>query len=163
MARKVFYSFHYQPDHWRASTVRSIGAIEGNQVLSDNDWETVTKGGDKAIEKWIGDQMYGKSCAIILIGNGTANRKWINYEIGKAWDDKKGVVGIHIHNLKHKDGTQSYQGSNPFDSITKGGKTLSSLVKAYNPPYSDSKDVYAHIEKNIESWAEEAVKIRNSN
>ena len=39
MARKCFYSFHYQPDNVRASQVRNIGAIEGNQPVSDNDWE----------------------------------------------------------------------------------------------------------------------------
>ena len=45
MARKVFYSFHYKPDSWRASKIRNIGAIEDNQPASDNAWETVTKGG----------------------------------------------------------------------------------------------------------------------
>ena len=53
MARKCFFSFHYVPDNWRASTIRQIGAIEGNQPALDNDWETVTKGGDAAIQKWI--------------------------------------------------------------------------------------------------------------
>ena len=46
MAQRVFYSFHYKPDASRASQVRNIGAVEGNQPASDNDWETVTGGGD---------------------------------------------------------------------------------------------------------------------
>jgi len=41
-----------------------------------------------------------------------------------------------------------------------GNVSLSSIVKAYDPPYSASKDVYAHIEKNLEAWIEEAIKIR---
>lgn len=41
-------------------------------------------GGDPAIEAWIDAEMNGRTCAIVLIGNGTANRKWINYEITKA-------------------------------------------------------------------------------
>ena len=28
---------------------------------------------------------------IVLIGESTANRKWINYEITKSWNDHKGV------------------------------------------------------------------------
>ena len=44
MARRVFYSFHYKPDNWRAAQVRNIGAIEGNNPASDNDWEAVKKG-----------------------------------------------------------------------------------------------------------------------
>ena len=53
MGRRVFYSFHYELDNWRASIVRNIGSIEGNRPATDNDWETVKKGGDKAIENWI--------------------------------------------------------------------------------------------------------------
>ncbi len=47
MARKCFYSFHYVPDNWRVSKIRNIGAVEGNKPASDNDWETVTGGGEK--------------------------------------------------------------------------------------------------------------------
>jgi len=80
MARKSFYSFHYKPDNWRAATVRNIGAIDGNKPATDNDWESVTKGGDDAIKRWIADQIYGRSCTVVLVGANTANRKWINYE-----------------------------------------------------------------------------------
>jgi len=37
MARRVFFSFHYTPDNWRASQVRQIGVIEGDAPVSDND------------------------------------------------------------------------------------------------------------------------------
>lgn len=162
MARKVFYSFHYKPDNWRASQVRNIGVIEGNAPASDNDWETITKGGDAAIEQWINDQLSGRSCTIILIGSNTAGRKWINYEIVKSWNDDKGLLGIYIHNLKDKDQKQASKGSNPFDEITlkKDGRKLSSIVKAYDPPYSTSTSVYDHIKEKLAAWVEEAVKIR---
>lgn len=52
-------SFHYKPDSWRASQVRQIGSIEGNQPVSDNDWESVTKGGDEATKRWIAGNMKG--------------------------------------------------------------------------------------------------------
>ena len=81
MTRRIFYSFQYKPDNWRVSKIRNIGAIEGNKPATDNDWETVTGRGDAAIEKWIKDQMSGRSCAVVLIGQNTAGRKWINYEI----------------------------------------------------------------------------------
>lgn len=164
MARKAFFSFHYIPDNWRASQVRSMGLIEGDSPVSDNDWETVTKGGDAAIEKWIDTQMSGKSCVVVLIGNGTAGRKWITHEIIKAWNDNKGVLGIYIHNLKDRESNQAYKGSNPFDTITfSNGTKLSSIVKAYDPPYSSSTDVYAHIKKNLSDWVEAAITIRSAN
>jgi len=162
MARKVFYSFHYKPDHWRVSQVRKMGIVEGQPLLSDHDWEEVEKGGDTAIEKWIDDQMTGKSCIVVLIGKDTASRKWVKHEIKKAWDAKKGVVGIYIHNLKNKDSEQTTQGSNPFDNITVGDKKLSSIVKAHNPPYSTSTNVYDHIKSNVDDWVEKAIEIRNN-
>lgn len=165
MTRRVFYSFHYKPDNWRVSQVRNIGAIEANKPASDNDWETVTTGGDKAIEKWIADQMNGRSCVVVLIGSGTAGRKWINHEIVKAWNDKKGILGIHIHKLKNSNGETSAKGNNPFDHVTlnSGAKKLSSVVKVYDPPGADSTAVYNHIKDNIEKWIETAIDIRSKN
>lgn len=165
MARRVFYSFHYKPDNWRVSQVRNIGAIEGNKPATDNDWETVTKAGDKAIEKWIADQMFGRSCVVVLIGAETAGRKWINHEIVKAWDAGKGVLGVHIHNLKDREGNSSKKGKNPFESITHGasGKNLSAIVKVYDPPGDKSTDVYKHISDNLEKWIEKAIEIRGAN
>lgn len=162
MARKVFYSFYYKEDNWRASQVRNMGVIEGNQPVSDNDWEQVKKGGDEAIKKWINDQLNGRSCTIVLIGTNTAGRKWIEYEIEKSWNDGKGLLGIYIHKLKDKNGNQSFKGRNPFDDFNLNGKSLSQIVKSYDTPYSDSKDVYDYIKNNLASWVEEAISIRNN-
>lgn len=156
MARRVFFSFHYKPDNWRASTVRGIGAVEGERPVSDNDWETVTRGGDEAIKRWIDGQMIGKSCAVVLIGAQTAGRKWINYEIGRAWDLGKGVVGIHVHNLLDVDRRPSAKGASPFSSTN-----LSNIVRAYDPAGYDSKQVYDTISSNIARWVEEAVTLRS--
>jgi hypothetical protein len=161
MARRAFYSFHYKPDNWRASQVRNMGVIEGNKPASDNDWETVTKNGETAIQRWIDGQLDGKSVAIVLIGTNTAGRKWINYEINKAWDDNKGVLGIYIHNLKNKDGDQSSKGSNPFDYITVNGKSMSNIVETYDPPFLTSTYVYDNIKENLADWIESAITIRN--
>lgn len=167
MARKCFYSFHFEDDHWRAATVRNIGAIEGNEPASDNDWEAITSGVDRdqKIERWIARQMAGKTCLIVLIGSATANRKWINYEIVKAWNDGLGVVGIYIHGLKNSAQLVGAQGANPFDFITHGPsqRALSTLVKSYNPPGVDSKERYSWIAQYLAAAVEEAVGIRNSN
>lgn len=164
MAKKVFYSFHYIPDAWRVSQVRNIGTVEDNKPASDNDWESVKKGGDAAIKKWIDNQLAGRTCAIIMIGHETANRKWINYEIDKAWADGKGVLGIHIHKLKNSSGAQAVKGANPFDyCVVPGTQTkLSTKVKVYDPPGTDSKAVYDHIATNIEAWIDAAIASRKT-
>lgn len=164
MARRTFFSFHYKADNWRASQVRNMGVIEGNAPVSDNEWESITRGGDKAIESWINSQLEGKSCTIVLIGTDTAGRKWVKYEIGRSWNDGNGLLGVCIHNLKDKDGYQSAKGRNPFDDFTmnRDKQKLSSIVKEYDPPYSTSTYVYEYIKENLASWVEEAISIRNN-
>ena len=165
MARRVFYSFHYKPDVMRVSQVRQIGALEGNQPASDNDWETITNGGEAAIKKWIANQMKGRSCTLVLVGENTANRKWINYEIVESWNAGMGVAGIRIHGLKNTDGYIAKMGKNPFDYITSGDskRKLSSVVKCYNPAGNNSKERYAWISKHLANAVAEAIKIRNAN
>lgn len=160
MARKVFFSFHYKPDNWRAATVRSIGSIEGNRPASDNDWEDVTENGPIAIQAWIDNQLNGKSCVVVLVGAATAGRKWINYEIKKGWNDGKGVVGIRIHNLLNSKGEKASYGSNPFSEFNVDGTDMARIVKLYNPSGDDSKEIYSTIANNIANWVDEAVAIR---
>ena len=165
MARRAFYSFHYKPDSWRAATVRNIGSVEGNKPATDNHWETITKGGDDAIKKWIAGQLKGRSCTVVLVGQKTADRKWIKYEIVRSWDDGMGVVGICIHGLKNSQGHIASPGNNPFDYITHGKskKKLSEIVRCYNPKGSNSQARYEWISKHLKNAVEEAIRIRNRN
>jgi hypothetical protein len=170
--RQIFYSFHFAQDFWRTQQVRNIGVIEGDKPVSVNEWEEIKRKGDDSIKKWIEENLKYKSCIVVLVGTETANRKWVIYEIERAWNLEKGVVGIRIHNLKDQNGNTTYQGSNPFDNLTMSHdiKRLSALVKLYNPStiyssdYSltESQAAYRNISDNIEKWIEEAIKIRNS-
>ena len=55
--RQVLYSFHYERDVWRAAQVRNMGVVEGNEPLSENDWEEVKRKGESTIKKWIDKQL----------------------------------------------------------------------------------------------------------
>jgi hypothetical protein len=164
--RRCFFSFHYDPDNWRASTVRNIGAIEGNQPARDNDWESIAHGPnhEDRIERWIADQMKGRTCTVVLVGEGTAKRKWINHEIIKSWNDGLGVVGIRIHGLKNRNGEVAAAGENPFDHIIHGPtkKPLSSIVKCYDPAGTTSQERYGWIAQHLSNAVEEAVRLRNA-
>lgn len=164
--RRTFYSFHFDNDAWRAGQVRNIGLTEHDEPVSSNAWEEVKRGGDAAIKKWINDQMSPRSCVIVLIGSSTANRKWINYEIGKAWDDKKALLGIYIHRLLNQDSKASSKGNNPFSYIKlQNDLTIANYprtARTYDPPYTDSKDVYGYIKDNLEQWVEDAIANKRS-
>lgn len=156
--RQVFYSFHYDNDVFRVHQIRNIGAIEDNKPVSANNWEEVKQKGDTSIEKWIDDNMNYRSCVIVLIGEQTANRKWVKHEIKKAWNEGKGLLGIYIHNLKDPKTGVCKQGANPFEQFTlKDGTKLSSKVKCYNP---NSTSPNMEIILNLEDWIEKAINDR---
>jgi hypothetical protein len=163
--RQIFYSFHYDNDVFRLHQIRNIGSLEDNKPVSHNDWESVKRGGGKAIRKWIDDNMNYRSCVVVLVGEETSNRPWVDYEIRKAWTDGKGVFGIYINDLVDPRFStiaplygKSYKGSNPFDNILlKNGNKLSSLIKCYTPP---SKNTYKYILDNLENWVEKAINDR---
>ena len=165
--RRVFYSFHYVADSWRAATVRNIGVVEGNRPATDNKWEEVKKGGDTAIRKWIDGQMKYRSCTLVLVGSRTAGRHWIDYEIRKSWEQGMGLAGIYIHGLLDQDSNESWMGRNPFEHFTVHSKaghpySLSSVVKCYNPEGYGSKECYRWIRENLAYVVEEAIQIRNA-
>lgn len=159
MTHKVFFSFHYVPDNWRVATIRSIGAIEGNKVATDNSWESIKQSGDLAIKRWIDNEMNGRSCTIVLIGEKTYSRKYVKYEIEKSVEKGKGILGIYIHNLKNSEGYQSKKGENPFLHTNLGIADILS-IKTYDPSYTNSQDVYAYIKDNIEDWIEYSLQNR---
>lgn len=155
----VFFSFHYERDYWRVQQILNMGALEGQTILKPQDWEAVKKQGDSAVQDWIDGQMKYKTAVVVLIGSKTADRKWVRYEITKAWDGSKPLVGIRIHGLADRDGYTDSSGQNPFERVKlKNGKYVSDYVPVYNPSGLTSKDVYANIKKNLESWVASAVK-----
>lgn len=116
MARRVFFSFHYQRDIWRINQIRSIPNITGCVAAGFQDaslWEEAKKKGDANIKKMIDDALFNTSVTVVFIGNQTANRKFIKYEIEQSIARGNGVVGIQIHHLKdHKQETDK-PGSTP--------------------------------------------------
>ena len=156
MARQIFYSFHFENDVMRVQQIRNIGAIEGNKPVLPQKWEEIKTNGDAAVKKWINENMKNKSCVVVLVGQETANRKWVRYEILKAWKEEKALLGIHIHNIKCPNNGKSSKGSNPFDNfLLDNGKKMSEYVECIDPILLDP---YNHIADNIEQWINNAIK-----
>jgi len=158
MAKTCFLSFHYDDDCWRVQQVKQMGAIAEQPLLSSNDWEEVKKGGDAGIKEWIDDKMEGRSCLVVLVGAKTAGRRWVKYEIEKAWEKGMGVVAVRIHNLADSAGEQSPIGGDPFAGRSVGGVAVTGEI--YDPPFSTSKKVYDDIAEKIGGLIDAAVKAR---
>lgn len=156
MARvPVFYSFHFDNDVFRVQQIRNIGALDGNTPTSPNEWERLKRSGDTAVKNWIDNSMRYKRCLVVLVGTETANRRWVRYEIEKAWSAGKAIIGIHIHNLRCPRTGTCRKGENPFNSFTfDDGRKLSSLVQCYDP---NPAQAYTDIKNNIEAWINQAI------
>ncbi len=60
MARRVFFSFHYKNDVWRANQIRNSWVTQGKEAagfIDYADFEKIKKIGDDAVEKWIDGQI----------------------------------------------------------------------------------------------------------
>lgn len=156
--KQCFLSFHYKPDAWRVQQVKNIGSIDEQPLLTANKWEEIKKEGDAAVERWIDNNMKGKDCLIVLVGAKTAGRRWVKYEIKKAWEKSLGIMAVHVHNLKDASGEQSEKGADPFLGLKVNGESVVGTV--YDPPYMTSKYVYEHIADNVEEWVKAAIKAR---
>lgn len=155
----VFFSFHYDRDAWRVQQILNMGALEGQTLLNPQAWEAVKRKGHKAVQEWIDEQMRYKSAVVVLVGAQTASRPWVIYEIGKAWNDKRALVGVRIHGLADTNGKTDPIGANPFEKVSlQGGGTVADYAPIYNPSGSTSQQVYASIKSNLNLWVGNAYK-----
>lgn len=118
MARKIYFSFHYDRDYWRVNQVRksgTIGTYDKTPFYDKADWEKIKRQGDAAIKAWIDNQMKGTSATVVLIGLETASRPWVKYEIEQSVKLGKGLLGVHITGIKDHNGkTEDRLGTNPL-------------------------------------------------
>lgn len=125
MARRVFFSFHYQRDVWRVNQIRNLPNIVGCAAAGFQDaslWEEARRKGDTAIKKLVDDGLQNTSVTVVFIGAKTAGRKYINYEIDKSIERGNGIVGIQIHHLKNKIGETDPPGEIPAKLTSAGFK-----------------------------------------
>ena len=125
MARRVFFSFHYQRDVWRVNQIRNIPNVTGCAAAGFQDaslWEEAKKKGDDAIKKLIRDGLLNTSVTLVCVGARTAGRKYINYEIDQSLDRGNGLVAVQIHHLKDQNGDTDDPGAIPAKIKSNGFK-----------------------------------------
>jgi hypothetical protein len=134
MAKRVFFSFHYQDIiDFRANVVRNHWRLKPNResagYFDASIWEKAKKEGDIALKRLINNAVKNTSNTCVLIGSETYNRKWVSYEIMKSMAEGNHIFGVHINSINGKDGRTKVKGSNPLNylgySFSENGKKLS--------------------------------------
>lgn len=99
--RNTFFSFHYD-DADLASQIR-----ECNRFTKDRfdfrdwaPWETVRLRSWSAIKAWIDDQLVGTSVTVVLIGQETALRGAVRYEIEASVLRGNGIIGVYLNQMQ---------------------------------------------------------------
>jgi hypothetical protein len=156
MTRKVFFSFDFDRDAWRAGQVRNSGVTRDNAGFLDAvDWEAVKKKGSDEIKKWIDNQLIGTSVTVVLIGAKTNESYFVKYELEQSWKKGNGILGIYIHQIKNADSMTDIKGSNSFGGIF----TSSYDDKKY---FADRFTTYDWVDNdgrnNMDKWIEAAAK-----
>lgn len=162
MARRVFFSFHYDNDINRSMTVRNSWVTQGKESTGFIDkaaFEQIKRQGDTAVHRWIDQQLEGTSVTVVLIGSETLNRPYVQYEICKSLQRGNAVIGVYIHDIRDmRTLLPSYKGN------------VHTIIGYYNnnvPAYFDeicdgiynytSQDGY----RNLGFWIETAAKAHN--
>lgn len=156
MARRTFFSFHFERDVWRAGQVRNSWVTKADREASGfwdaAKWEEVKKKGEEAIQKWIDDQLNGTSVTVVLIGAETSTRKYVDYEILQSHKKGNGLLGVYIHNMKDSNSKTDIKGNNPFDKWTfKDSSGNFITYPTYDWVNNDGRD-------NLGTWIETAAK-----
>jgi len=162
MARRVFFSFHYENDINRSMTVRNSWVTQGKEAagfIDKAEFEKIKRTGEDAVRRWIDRQLEGTSVTVVLIGSETLNRPFVQYEIRKSLERGNGVIGVYIHNIRDMRTQKCSIKGNSHTIIGHYGNNL----PAYFDDVCDSLHDYTNENGyvNLGTWIESAAKAHN--
>ena len=160
MSRFVFFSFHFEKDIWRVNQIRNSWVTNRSAGYIDAAaFEAVRRRGKQAVYAWIDRQLEGTTVTAVLIGQDTAERDYVHYEIQRSIERNNGLVPIHLNNmLDHNSETDWFQGRNPLEDYDEESSnwlyrtTLADRYPAYDWIHDNGYD-------NFGDWVEEAYQI----
>lgn len=122
MAKRVFFSFHYQDViDFRANVVRQHWLTKPNReaagFFDTSIWGNAKLEGNVSVKRVINAGLNGTSVTCVLIGSGTYNRKWVRYEIMKSFRKGNSLFAVHINSIRGRDQRTKPRGINPLAQL----------------------------------------------
>ena len=122
MAKRVFFSFHYQDvADFRANVVRQHWLTKPDREAAGffdaSIWETAKRTGSIAVKRLINSSVDGTSVTCVLVGSQTYVRPWVRYEILKSFRKGNSIVAVHINSIRGKDQLTKPLGPNPLKHV----------------------------------------------
>lgn len=98
MARRVYFAFDYR-DVFRVNQIRKAGEfvdIAKAGFADASQWEKLKKKDDAAITKAIDDTLVSTSVTVVCVGERTANRRWVKYEVSASKARGNGLLAVYL-------------------------------------------------------------------
>lgn len=103
MARRTFFSFHYQADVFRAQVVRNSWVTKADRedagFFDASVFEAKKRESPESLRRFLREALDGSSVACALTGTETASRRWVRYEMLQALKQGRGLMEISIHSV----------------------------------------------------------------
>jgi hypothetical protein len=120
MARRVFFSFHYNKDVQRSEVVKKSQFLKDKQLAGFFDSSAMEEAKRKdrdSLRRFLKKEMEGSSVVCVLVGEETANRPWVRFEILQGLMDARGIIGVRVHTIAGFDRKTTNPGPNPFELL----------------------------------------------
>ncbi len=122
MAKRVFFSFHYEDvANFRANVVRNHWLTKPNREICGyydaSIWESARKQGAVALKRLINSGLNMTSNTCVLIGSKTYERPWVRYELLKSYRKGNHIFGVHINSIKSNSGQTKIKGPDPLKYV----------------------------------------------
>jgi hypothetical protein len=124
MARRTFFSFHYNPDVTRAWVVRNSWVTKlaqgerGDVGFFDSSvFEAAQRESDDALKRFLREGLKNTTVTCVLVGTETTLRRWVRYEIFRSFMRGNGLLAVRIHTIAGFNKMPAAEGSNPFDNV----------------------------------------------
>ena len=124
--RKVYFSFHFD-DIMRVNNVRQAWKIDHpdaptmRSFYDSSLWESRQLESPECLKRLIREGVEHTSAICVLVGSQTWARRWVRYEIARAVIDGRGLVSVHLNNIRHHITKQAnLLGQNPLACMAVG-------------------------------------------
>lgn len=122
MARRVFFSFHYQDViDFRANVVRQHWVTKPDREAAGffdaSIWESAKRTGSVALKRLINSGLDRTTVTCVLAGSETYLRPWVRYEILKSFRKGNSLLTVHINSIKGRNQATKSKGPNPLSYV----------------------------------------------
>ncbi|QIK79044.1 TIR domain-containing protein [Sphingomonas piscis] len=140
--RRVFFSFHFQRDGWRANQIRQSWRFgneatrAGTGFFDGSLWESAQRKDDASLKALINTGLENTSVTCVLAGTETYARRWVRFEIAKSVARGNGLLTVWIDQKRDPNGLTCARGPDPLGYM---GVYLAEPGKIYLAEYHSGR------------------------